>query len=98
MEVKPGLTRRVRPGLGNRRQVRTSARHHSAGRHAVCACGQQPARRAGVTARCPSCHSVIKRASVPLVAIHWSLAPPACSAYAWHEAVEPGIAPGRCSV
>ena len=32
MEVKPGLTRRVRPGLGNRHGASASARHHDEGR------------------------------------------------------------------
>ena len=75
MAVKSGLTRRVRPGLGNRRQACASARHHGLGRPAVCACRQQHVQQAGVTARCPSCHIVIKCASVPPTAIHWSQAP-----------------------
>ena len=96
--VKAGLTRRVGPGLGKRRPAWASARHHGLGRPAVCACRRQPAQQAGVTPRCPSCHILIECASVPPVATHWPLAPPACLASAWHQEVEPRNAPGRCFV
>ena len=36
--VKPGLTRRVRPGLGNRRLACASVRNYGLGRPAICAC------------------------------------------------------------
>ena len=81
-----GLTRRVSPGLGNWRDTRVSARHHGECRRAVCIHRQQHPQRAGLTARCPSCHPLVRRACRPPVAIHWPPAPPTCTAYAWRKA------------
>jgi hypothetical protein len=85
-----GSMGRVRPCVGDRRGACTLARHHGADR-------QRPALRTGVTARCPSCHAIIKRACALPVAIHWPCAPPICPSLAWLHPIEPGSALGRCS-